>query len=66
MKINKMGEIPQYMNYTVTCKRCQTEFHFIEGEAEAEHTLMGRFLSIKCPLCKIVVEVKENSIVEKN
>lgn len=63
MKIVKEGEIPNYLIYRVTCQHCKTEIEFFEGEGEEFYDGLAKFITIKCPLCKSIVEVpKRNRI----
>ena len=59
MEIVKEGTIPDYLIYRVTCHHCKTVFEFLEGEGEEFYDGITKFLNIKCPLCKSIVEISK-------
>lgn len=53
MKIIRAGKLPEQREYRTTCRKCQTFFSFLQGEAEYNSDQRdGDFYSISCPLCK--------------
>lgn len=63
MRIIKQGNLPEDRPYQTVCRNCNTEFEFLQKEAELVFDQRdGNFLKIKCPVCsnKCAVGVRDH------
>lgn len=53
MKIIELGELPQEVEYKLTCRSCQTVFMCTAGEMRRVDDMRdGHYWVVQCPLCK--------------
>jgi DNA-directed RNA polymerase subunit RPC12/RpoP len=54
MKTIKQGKLPEEKEHVATCRKCGTEFSFLEKEGQMIFDQRdGNYITIKCPYCNI-------------
>lgn len=51
MNIIKLGSLPEDRPYRSVCRRCNTEFEYLEKEGLVVYDKDSESVSVKCPCC---------------